>query len=90
MEMIAKKAAQGEAGPSRQHPVAAKPVVDMMEALRKSIVMARKPVAQETLPARKAPGRVAEIKSERPARKARYVCSGRARIFTCNLLIALY
>jgi DNA end-binding protein Ku len=69
--MIAKKAAQGEAGPSGQRPVAAKPVVDIMEALKKSIAMARKPAASETQPARKAPESVAEIKSKRPSRKAR-------------------
>jgi hypothetical protein len=46
-------------------------VVDILEALKKTIEMPRKPAAKlQTL--RKAPGRVTEIKSKRPrARLAR-------------------
>jgi non-homologous end joining protein Ku len=46
-------------------------VVDILEALKKSITMARKPPASETQHARETPGRVTEIKSKRPSRKAR-------------------
>jgi DNA end-binding protein Ku len=69
--MIAKKSAQAEITPPRPSPVATRPVVDILEALKKSIAMTRKPAASETQPAKKAPGSVSEIKSKRPSRKAR-------------------
>jgi len=69
--MIAKKVAQTRPAPTRQPAPAAKPVVDILEALKKSIAMARKPAASETQPARKAPASVADIKSKRPSRRAR-------------------
>jgi hypothetical protein len=46
-------------------------VVDILEALKKSIAMKRKPDASETQPARKAPGRVTGTDGKRPSRKAR-------------------
>jgi len=46
-------------------------VVDILEALKTSIAMARKPAASGTQPARKAPGKVTDIKSKRSSRKAR-------------------
>jgi DNA end-binding protein Ku len=69
--MIAKKLEQTGATPAREPALAAKPVVDILEALKKSIAMARKPAPSETQPARKTPGRVTEIKIKRPSRKAR-------------------
>jgi DNA end-binding protein Ku len=69
--MIAKKAEQAATARSRQPTVAAKPVVDILEALKKSIAMATKPAASETQPARKTPGSAAEIKTKRPSRRAR-------------------
>jgi len=68
--MIAKKAAQAAPAASKPAP-AAKPVVDILEALKKSIAMARKPAASETNAGGKASDSVSEIKSKRPARKAR-------------------
>ena len=68
--MIAKKMSETGAAPTAQTP-AAGPVVDILEALKKSIAMARKPPAQETQPTRKTPRRVTEIKSKRQSRKAR-------------------
>jgi DNA end-binding protein Ku len=59
--LIEKKMSETEAAPAATQPSAAqKPVVDIMEALKKSIAMARKP-----------PGRVTEIKGKRQPRKAR-------------------
>jgi len=69
--MIAKKRSEAGAAPALQKAAAAGPVVDILEALKKSIALARKPLAQETQPARKTPGRVTEIKSKRQPRKAR-------------------
>ncbi|HZT69314.1 MAG TPA: Ku protein [Terriglobia bacterium] len=69
--MIAKKVSETGAAPAVQTPAAAVPVVDIMEALKKSIAMARKPPAQETQPTRKTPGRVTEIQNKRQSRKAR-------------------
>jgi DNA end-binding protein Ku len=54
--MIAKKLEHAGAAPAREPAAAAKPVVDILEALKKSIAMARKPAALETQPARKAAG----------------------------------
>jgi DNA end-binding protein Ku len=70
-EMIAKKMSETGAAPSAQAPAGTGPVVDIMEALKKSIAMARKPPAQESQPPRKTPGRVMEIKNKRQSRKAR-------------------
>lgn len=69
--LIAKKAAH--AGPVTAHESgpAATPVVDILEALKKSIATMRKPAASETQTPRKTPGRVTEIKGKRPSRKAR-------------------
>lgn len=69
--MIAKKRSEAGVAPAVHAPAAPAPVVDILEALKKSIAMARKPPAQETQPARKAAGRVTEIKSKRQTRKAR-------------------
>ena len=69
--MIAKKRSEAGAAPSAQKVAATGPVIDILEALKKSITMVRKPPAQETRPARKTSGHVAEIKSKRPSRKAR-------------------
>jgi DNA end-binding protein Ku len=69
--MIAKKVEQAEVAPASQEPVATAPVVDILEALRKSVAMTQKPAASETQPARKKPGRVTEIEGKRPSRKAR-------------------
>jgi hypothetical protein len=64
---------ESESGPAPtvQAPATTVPVVDILEALKKSIAMARKPPAQESKPIRKAPERVTEIKSKRQSRKAR-------------------
>jgi DNA end-binding protein Ku len=69
--MIAKKLAQAEVTPSRQASVAAaSPVLDILEALKKSVAMTRKPAASEMQSARKALGSGTELKSKRPSRKA--------------------
>jgi DNA end-binding protein Ku len=69
--MIAQKMSEAGAAPAAQSPALAPPVVDILEALKRSIAMARKPPAQETQPARKTAGRVTEIKSKKQSRKAR-------------------
>jgi DNA end-binding protein Ku len=69
--MIANKMSETGPAPSAQTPAGTGPVVDIMEALKKSIAMARKPPAQESQPPRKTPGRVTEIKNKRESRKAR-------------------
>jgi DNA end-binding protein Ku len=69
--MIAKKMSEAGAAPTVQTTAATGPVVDILEALKKSIAMARKPPAQETQPTRKTAGRVTEIKGKRQSRKAR-------------------
>lgn len=69
--MIAKKITQTDISPAAQTPVAPAPVVDILEALKRSLAMARKPPASETKPPRKLPGQVTEIKSKRPSRKVR-------------------
>ena len=69
--IIAKKAAQSQVAASSQTHVAAAPVVDILEALKKSLAMAKKPAASEPQTLRKAPGRVTDIKSKRQSRKAR-------------------
>jgi DNA end-binding protein Ku len=69
--MIAKKASAAVPAPARKPAPAETPVVDILEALKKSIALKRKPVASETQPVRKAPGRVADGRSKRPLRKAR-------------------
>ena len=69
--IIAKKTSQAYVAPAARATAPAKPVVDILEALKKSIAMAQKPSAPDTQPARKTPGKVTEIKSKRPSRKAR-------------------
>ena len=69
--MIGRKLEQAGTTPAGEPAPAAKPVVDILEALKKSIAMTRKPAASETQPARKTPGRVTEIKGKRQSRKAR-------------------
>ena len=69
--IIAKKVSEAGAAPKVQSPAATGPVVDILEALKKSIAMARKPPAQETQPTRKTAGRVTGIKGKRQSRKAR-------------------
>jgi DNA end-binding protein Ku len=67
--MIEKKKSEGGAAPTAQTPATTKPVVDILEALKKSIAMARKPPVQATQPAGKTAGPMEEIKSKRQARK---------------------
>ena len=69
--MITKKMSEVGAISAAQTPAKTGPVVDILEALKKSIAMARKPPVPETQPARKTPGRVTEIKGKRQSRKAR-------------------
>jgi DNA end-binding protein Ku len=69
--MIAKKMSEAGTAPTMPIVASTAPVVDILDALKKSIAMARKPSAQETQPARKTPGRVTEIKSKRQSRKTR-------------------
>jgi DNA end-binding protein Ku len=69
--MIAKKVSEAGVASTVQEPAATGPVVDILEALKKSIAMARKPPAQETQPLRKTAGRVTEIKSKGHSRKTR-------------------
>jgi non-homologous end joining protein Ku len=69
--MIAKKMSETGAAPTVQKREGTGPVVNIVEALKKSIAMARKPPAQDTQPARKTAGRVTEIKSKRQSRTAR-------------------
>jgi DNA end-binding protein Ku len=68
--MIAKKMSEAGSAPGVQQPKGTAPVVDILEALKKSIAMARKPPSQETQPKRKTAGRVTEIKSKRQSRKS--------------------
>ena len=60
--MIAKKMSESGAAPAAQAPDKTPPVVDILEALKKSIAMARKPPATETQ---------TQIKTKRQSRKAR-------------------
>jgi DNA end-binding protein Ku len=69
--MIAKKMFEAGSASAAQMPATTPPVVDILEALKKSIAMARKPPGQETQPERKTPGRVTEIKGKKLSRKAR-------------------
>jgi hypothetical protein len=61
---------EADVAPAAQTSVTAAPVGDIFEALKKSIALTRKPLAQEIQPNRKTPGRVTEIKSKRQSRKA--------------------
>jgi DNA end-binding protein Ku len=69
--IIAKKVAQSEVSAASEGAVATTPVVDILEALKKSLAIARKPADSESQPSRKALGSVTEIKSKRQPRKAR-------------------
>jgi len=69
--MIAKKMSEAGAAPAALPATETQPVVDILEALKKSIALTRKPPVQETRAARKTPGRVTEIKSKRQSRKSR-------------------
>ena len=69
--MITEKMAQADVATASQPSVSVAPVVDILEALKNSIAIARKQPASEMPPARKTPGRVTEIKSKRSSRKAR-------------------
>ena len=69
--MVAKKMSEAGAVPAAQLPAKTQPVVDILEVLKKSIALARKPPSQETQPARKTAGGVTEVKSKRQSRKAR-------------------
>jgi DNA end-binding protein Ku len=66
--LIAKKMTQAHVSPAAQVPAAAAPVVDILEALKRSIAMTRKPTAPEVPPARKAPNRATALKKARKAR----------------------
>ncbi len=68
--MIASRAAELPLNPAVQPAAAPTPVIDIFEALKKSIAMAKKPARAEE-PVRKTPDRVTEIKNRRPSRKAR-------------------
>jgi len=69
--MIAKKREQvvGTA-PASEPATAARPAVDILEALNKSMAMVRKPAAPDVQPPRKTPGRVTEIERQGSSRKA--------------------
>jgi DNA end-binding protein Ku len=69
--LIAKKMSQTGAAPAASSPLTNQPVVDILEALRQSIAMTRKPPAKETQPLRKAVGGVTEIKRAKQSRKSR-------------------
>jgi len=69
--MIEAKQARADVAAAADAPGAAPAVVDIFEALRKSIAMARQPAAGKAQPERKSPARVTEIKSKKPSRKAR-------------------
>lgn len=69
--MITKKMSEGGAAPAAQTAATTPAVVDILEALKKSIAMARKPPAPETQPTRKTPGRMTEIKGKKQTRKVR-------------------
>ena len=49
--------------------LAAAPVVNILDALKKSLEIAKKPPKTEVPPSRRAPGKVTEIKSKRQRRK---------------------
>ena len=69
--MIAKKMAEAPAAPAAAPlPSAAAPVVDIMEALKQSIAMKRKPPTLETQPAAPAKPDAVELKTKRRSRKA--------------------
>jgi len=67
--VIAKKMSEGGAAPAAATAAKTQPVVDILDALKKSIAIARKPPAQELQPARKTAGRVTELKRKRQSRK---------------------
>jgi DNA end-binding protein Ku len=69
--MIATKAEYAGPPAAGKPTPATKPVVDILDALKKSIEMKRKPAASETRRARKTPESAIETKSKRPARKVR-------------------
>jgi DNA end-binding protein Ku len=69
--IIAKKQSSAGVFAPDATPAAAPPPVDILEALRKSIEMKRKPAASETQPVPASPGKVTEIKSKRQPRKAK-------------------
>ncbi|HKD06867.1 MAG TPA: Ku protein [Bryobacteraceae bacterium] len=69
--LIAKKMSQTGAAPAASTPLTNQPVVDILEALRQSIAMTRKPPAKETQLLQKAVGGVTEIKRGKPSRKSR-------------------
>jgi len=69
--IIAKRTAQAQLAASSHAAAPPAPVVDILEALKKSLAMAKKPATPEPHPARKAPGRVTDIKAKRPSRKTR-------------------
>ena len=65
--MIAQKTTEAALSPAAQS-AAAKPVVDILEALKQSIAQTRKP--PDEAPTRKPAGRVTAVKSKRQSRKA--------------------
>src|SRR5215472_4111003 len=67
--LIAQKVGQTGLAPA-QSAVAPAPVPDILEALKRSIAMARKAAGPDKRPARKEPGRVTEIKHKRNSKKA--------------------
>ena len=69
--MIATKLTRAEVAPTAEGRAGGAPVVDILEALKKSIAMTRKPAGSETQPERKTPARVTDIKGRRQSRKAR-------------------
>jgi DNA end-binding protein Ku len=70
--LIADKLAREDvaAAPHAQTPTEAAPVVDILEALKKSIAMKQKAAASEAQPTRKGPGKVTEIKRKRHSGKS--------------------
>ena len=69
--LIAQKVEQPTMAVATPPRAAAAPVPDILEALKRSIAMAKKPPVAEKQPVRRVPGRVTEIRNKRQVKKAR-------------------
>jgi DNA end-binding protein Ku len=69
--MIAAKTMHAGTSAAQPQPVSKPPVIDILDALKKSIAMIRKPDASDAAAARKAPGRATGVKSKPASRKVR-------------------
>ena len=69
--LIAQKVEQPTMAVATAPRAAAAPVPDILEALKRSIAMAKKPPVAEKQPVRRVPGRVTEIRNKRQVKKAR-------------------